>query len=158
MCGCMWMGWMDGNGLKLEKNYKIWMNAQENYSQMIGFLLYPCIPLTTKQTQSIGWEPVASTNHTNNCLIGSEPEYDHQGDGWEDQRSCSYAQVWLRRWSQHPLPLYLMLFWMLHALSDFTSGNIIMRKPCYNEETLLFVLSCDRYSMYDYDIDCYLIM
>ena len=33
--------------------------------------------------QSIGWELVASTNHIDNCLAGSESEYDFQGDGWE---------------------------------------------------------------------------
>jgi hypothetical protein len=39
---------------------------------------------TTKQMQSIGWEPMASTNHTDNCLVGSESKYDNQGVGWVD--------------------------------------------------------------------------
>jgi hypothetical protein len=34
--------------------------------------------------QGIGWEPVASTNHTERFLAGSETEYDYEGDGWED--------------------------------------------------------------------------
>jgi hypothetical protein len=43
--------------------------------------LYGFIPLTTKQTQSIGWEPVASTNHTDNCLVGLDAIYDdNNGD------------------------------------------------------------------------------
>ena len=41
-----------------------------NLQPYIGLLLYPCIPLTTKHTQSIGWEPVASTNHTKRYLAG----------------------------------------------------------------------------------------
>ena len=31
---------------------------------------------------------MASTNRTDNCLVGPESEYDYQGDGWEDYRSC----------------------------------------------------------------------
>jgi hypothetical protein len=38
----------------------------------IGLLFYPCIPLNKKQTQSIGWELVASTNRTENYLAGFE--------------------------------------------------------------------------------------
>ena len=41
-----------------------------NLQPYIGLLLYPCIPLTTKHMQSIGWEPVASTNHTEKYLVG----------------------------------------------------------------------------------------
>ena len=44
----------------------------------------PLHSTTTKQMQSIGWEPMASTNRIDNCLAGSESEYDFQGDGWED--------------------------------------------------------------------------
>jgi hypothetical protein len=29
--------------------------------------------------QRIGWEPVASTNHTDNCMTGEELEYDYEG-------------------------------------------------------------------------------
>jgi hypothetical protein len=38
------------------------------------------LPLHTtfhKAKQSIGWELVASTNHTDNCSAGDEPEYDY---------------------------------------------------------------------------------
>jgi hypothetical protein len=41
-----------------------------NLQPYIGLLLYPCILLTKKHTQSIGWEPVASTNHTERYLVG----------------------------------------------------------------------------------------
>jgi hypothetical protein len=44
----------------------------------------PLHSTTTKQTQSIGLEPVASTNHTDNCLAGPKSEYNLQGDDWED--------------------------------------------------------------------------
>ena len=54
--------------------------AKETTATNKSFAL-PLHSTTTKQTQSIGWEPVASTNHTNNCLTGSEPKYDYQGDG-----------------------------------------------------------------------------
>jgi hypothetical protein len=42
----------------------------------IGLLFFPCIPLTTKQTQDIGWEPVASTNRIDNCSAGLDAIYD----------------------------------------------------------------------------------
>ena len=56
--------------------YKILMNLHRKTTAIIGLLLYPCIPLTTKQTQSIGWELVANTNRTERYLEGSDVFYD----------------------------------------------------------------------------------
>ena len=49
---------------------KYWWTCIGNLQPYIGILLYPCIPLTTKHTQSIRWKPVASTNHTERYLAG----------------------------------------------------------------------------------------
>ena len=40
----------------------------------------PLHSTTTKQTQSIGWEPVASTNHTDNYLVGLDAINDNNED------------------------------------------------------------------------------
>ena len=64
--------------------YKILMNL---HRKPIAIYMPFALPLHStyhKAKQSIGWEPVASTNHTDNCLVGSESEYDYQRDGWED--------------------------------------------------------------------------
>ena len=50
---------------------------------------------------------MASTNRTDNCLAGSESEYDFQGDGWEDLRSCSCAQVWFMKMESMPVAILL---------------------------------------------------
>ena len=57
--------------------YKILMNLHRKTIAINSLLLYPCIPLTTKQTQSIGWEPVASTNRTERYLVGLDVFYDN---------------------------------------------------------------------------------
>jgi hypothetical protein len=62
---------VDEMGLNLMNYYKILMNLhRKNLHPYLGLLLYPCIPLTTKQMQSIGWDPVASINHTKRYLVG----------------------------------------------------------------------------------------
>jgi hypothetical protein len=43
--------------------------------------------------QSIGWEPVASTNRTERFLTSSEPEYDYEGDDWEEYESCPSLEL-----------------------------------------------------------------
>ena len=50
---------------------------------------------------------MANKNRTDNCLAGSESEYDFQGDGWEDLRSCSCAQVWFMRMESTPAAILL---------------------------------------------------
>ena len=50
---------------------------------------------------------MTSTNCTDNCLTGSESEYDYQGDGWEDQMSCSYSQVWFEKMELTPAAFLL---------------------------------------------------
>ena len=36
---------------------------------------------------------MASTKCTNRFLVGSEPEYDYEGDDWEDERVCSVLEL-----------------------------------------------------------------
>jgi hypothetical protein len=36
---------------------------------------------------------VTSTKSTDRFLIGSEPEYDYEGDDWEDYRVCSTLEL-----------------------------------------------------------------
>jgi hypothetical protein len=65
--------------------YKILMNLHRKpIAIYIGLLLYPCIPLTTKHTQSIGWEPVANINHTDNCSAGLDVICDDNNEGLMD--------------------------------------------------------------------------
>jgi hypothetical protein len=68
---CRW------DGLKLDELLlKLDILTYETTTTNRSFAL-PLHFTTTKQTQSIGWEPAASTNRTDNCLVGSEPEYDY---------------------------------------------------------------------------------
>jgi hypothetical protein len=73
------MGWVNvcrRDGLKLDELYKIKdETCIGKLHPYIGLLLYPCIPLTTKHMQSIGWELVASTNRTDNCSAGFDVIY-----------------------------------------------------------------------------------
>ena len=50
---------------------------------------------------------MASINRTDSCLVGSKSEYDYQGDGWEDYRSCSCAQVWFMKMESTPAVVLL---------------------------------------------------
>jgi hypothetical protein len=84
MCGDdVWDGWMV-YGLKLEKTYKILMNLHRKTTEDRPFSPTLAYHLPQSNKQIIWWEPVASTNHTNNYSVGVEPEYDYQANGWED--------------------------------------------------------------------------
>ena len=62
----MWMRWVKTWWTMIKYGWTCIGNLQP----YIGLLLYPYIPLTTKHTQSIGWEPAASTNRTERYLAG----------------------------------------------------------------------------------------
>jgi hypothetical protein len=83
---CVWLRWEN----MWMRCVKTWWIIIKTWHTRIG-KLQPQIGLCStlvfhyqKAMQSIGWEPVASTNYTDNCLIGSELEYDYQGYGWKD--------------------------------------------------------------------------
>ena len=76
---------MDGwKWVKTRETIIILMNLHRKTTAINRSFALPLHTTFHKAKQSIGWEPLASTNRTDNCLIGSEPEYDYQGDGWED--------------------------------------------------------------------------
>jgi hypothetical protein len=87
---------------------KLLMNLHRNATAIYRPFALPLISLTTKPTQSIGWEPVASTNRTDNCSARLDVIYN---DDNKDLRirnwwSRFYTQVWLRRSSLRPLTFY----------------------------------------------------
>jgi hypothetical protein len=61
---------VDEMGLNLLNYYKIMVNLHRKTTAIYEPFALPLHSLTTKQTQSIGWEPVASTNHTERYLAG----------------------------------------------------------------------------------------
>ena len=74
----------DGMEERVNEMVKTWHTRIGKTTAINRSFALPLHSTTTKQMQSIGWEPVASTNRIDNCLVGFEPEYNYQGDGWED--------------------------------------------------------------------------
>ena len=72
---------MDEMGLNLMNYYRILMNLHRKTIAINRSFALPLHSTTTKQTQSIGWEPVASTNHTERYLVGLYVIYDDDNRG-----------------------------------------------------------------------------
>jgi hypothetical protein len=78
---------------------KHWWTCIGNLQPYKGLLLYPCIPLTTKHTQSIGWElglvQIVLKDIWQIWMPLTVTAMEIRRNRW----SCSCAQVWMRRWS-----------------------------------------------------------